>query len=133
MKLKQEYLRKQQNIFQFDHDVITFGELRLVQELKLANDNLRWRLEQKSIIIQKFKETSLQLKTRLQQSEARIQELELQVKKSNHTATSSTNGMILTKGKESHKNGEKDMMESELPSPMTSEGMDDSSTTVTVS
>lgn len=82
MKLKQEYLRKQEQLFQYNHDVINFGELRLVTELKLANDNLRWRLEQRNVILQKYKETNQKLRLQLQQSEERTKELELQLQES---------------------------------------------------
>ena len=77
MRLKQEYVRKQQEVFQVNSsEVITFGEISLVKELKIANDNLRWRLEQKNLLLQKNKEIITNAALQLKVVEEKNKELE---------------------------------------------------------
>jgi hypothetical protein len=45
------------------------GEIRLVKELKLANENLRWRLQQRNKVINDSKFIIEHLKTKLLETE----------------------------------------------------------------
>lgn len=56
--------------------MITFGEISLVKELKIANDNLRWRLEQKNLLLQKNKEIITNAALQLKLVEEKNKELE---------------------------------------------------------
>jgi predicted nuclease with TOPRIM domain len=76
LRLKNEYLQKQQNIVQYNTDVVTFGEMRLLQELKLANDNLRWRMEQKNLLLTKNRDIIQNLSNQCKQLEEKNKELE---------------------------------------------------------
>lgn len=55
-------MAKQRAILSTDTDVITIGQAGVLTELKLANDNLRWRLQQKDSLVaaQKIIISSLQ-------------------------------------------------------------------------
>jgi hypothetical protein len=46
-RLRHEYVAKQRRMFETDTECVTLGEASVITELKLANDNLRWRLQQK--------------------------------------------------------------------------------------
>jgi hypothetical protein len=46
-RLRHEYVAKQRRMFETDIECVTLGEASVITELKLANDNLRWRLQQK--------------------------------------------------------------------------------------
>jgi hypothetical protein len=48
--LRDDYLDKRRRLFSSDYvDTVTVGQAGLLVELKLANDNLRWRLQQKQL------------------------------------------------------------------------------------
>jgi hypothetical protein len=46
-RLRHDYVAKQRRMFETDTECVTLGEASVITELKLANDNLRWRLQQK--------------------------------------------------------------------------------------
>jgi len=47
--LRDDYMDKRRRLFSSDVDTVTVGQAGLLVELKLANDNLRWRLQQKQL------------------------------------------------------------------------------------
>lgn len=48
--LRDDYLDKRRRLLSSDYvDTVTVGQAGLLAELKMANDNLRWRLQQKQL------------------------------------------------------------------------------------
>jgi calcineurin-like phosphoesterase family protein len=61
--LRQDYVKNKLNILSNnENDIIKIGDMSLIKELKLANDNLRWRLNQKTKIIESNNEIIENLK-----------------------------------------------------------------------
>lgn len=50
-RLRQEHLQRQHALLSTDAETLTIGQTGVLKELKLANDNLRWRLEQRHRVI----------------------------------------------------------------------------------
>jgi hypothetical protein len=85
-------------MFQTNHEIITFGEMKLIQELKIANDNLRWRCEQKNLLVSKHKETIVSLQNQLKQYDSRLQTIEKENKSHQQSSSASfvsTNGSLM--------------------------------------
>jgi hypothetical protein len=82
-------------MFQTNHEIITFGEMKLIQELKIANDNLRWRCEQKNLLVSKHKETIVSLQNQLKQYDSRLQTIEKENKSQQQSSTASANGLMV--------------------------------------
>eukprot|EP01034_Spumella_vulgaris_P024595 gene24595-30961_t len=73
-RLREDHLHKQRSIVSSDGEVMTIGQVGVLRELKLANDNLRWRLQQKSSVIAANKTVIERLHTSLQTSERNLQQ-----------------------------------------------------------
>jgi hypothetical protein len=82
-------------MFQTNHEIITFGEMKLIQELKIANDNLRWRCEQKNLLVSKHKETIVSLQNQLKQYDSRLQTIEKENKSHQQSSSASANGLMV--------------------------------------
>jgi hypothetical protein len=50
-RLRADHAAKQRQILDTDSATVTLGEASVITELKLANDNLRWRLQQKQSLV----------------------------------------------------------------------------------
>jgi hypothetical protein len=50
-RLRADHAAKQRRILDTDSATVTLGEASVITELKLANDNLRWRLQQKQSLV----------------------------------------------------------------------------------
>lgn len=55
-------------------DVVTLGEIGVVQELKLANDNLRWKLQQRDALLVNAYQQIAALQQRLMEQDAQCHE-----------------------------------------------------------
>jgi hypothetical protein len=75
-RLKNEYLLKQRRLFMSGDQVISMAETGLLRELKLANDNLRWRLGQGRHVLQSKNQEISRLNSIIRQQQNRIVELE---------------------------------------------------------
>lgn len=67
-RLRREYVAKQRQLFETDTEVVTLGQASILTELKLANDNLRWRLQQKQSVIDAQQATITDLRKQLEES-----------------------------------------------------------------
>jgi len=75
--LRDDYLDKRRRLLSSDYvDTVTVGQAGLLAELKMANDNLRWRLQQKQLANRAQKAIIINLQERLFEAEARIKDLE---------------------------------------------------------
>jgi hypothetical protein len=50
--LREEHLAKRRALISADSGVVTIGQASVFVEMKLANDSLRWRLQQKQQVIE---------------------------------------------------------------------------------
>lgn len=50
-RLRREHLQQRRAMLHTDTATVTIGQASLITELKLANDNLRWRLQQKQSVV----------------------------------------------------------------------------------
>lgn len=69
-RLKHEYHMKDQRLVQTSSEVIRLGEVPVITELKLANDNLRWKLQQKDAIISEQRKTIHAMLEKIQRLES---------------------------------------------------------------
>jgi len=50
-RLRQQALTQRRSLLHTDTATVTIGQASILSELKLANDNLRWRLQQKCSVV----------------------------------------------------------------------------------
>lgn len=75
-RLRESHLAKQRAILSTDTDVITIGQVSVLTEMKIANDNLRWRLQQKDSLVAAQKVIITTLQAQLAEAQAKVKQLE---------------------------------------------------------
>jgi predicted RNase H-like nuclease (RuvC/YqgF family) len=90
--LKQDYLLQQRQVFETSSEVYSFHDVNLLTELKLANDNLRWRLQQRNHIIESKNAAIAQLTKQCKAYEERIAALEEEINSNKHVSVHLTAG-----------------------------------------
>lgn len=74
MRLREEHLHRQRSVLLGTSEVLTVGQAGLLRELKLANDNLRWRLQQRDRVLAANREAISRLQDSLVQSQRSLAE-----------------------------------------------------------
>lgn len=73
---------KQRNLVQNCREGLTIGEVGILKELKLANDNLRWKLQHKSQVIASSLAMIGELKQSLKEKDSIIEQLKQEIQAS---------------------------------------------------
>eukprot|EP01033_Poteriospumella_lacustris_P010432 gene10432-7416_t len=68
-QLMHDVQRQQRLVGTTSHDVVSLGEVGVVQELKLANDNLRWKIQQRDALLVNAYQQIAALQQRLAEQE----------------------------------------------------------------
>lgn len=71
-RLRESHLARQRSILSTDMDMVTIGQAGVLTEMKLANDNLRWRLQQKDSLVTAQKVIIANLQAQLAECQAKL-------------------------------------------------------------
>lgn len=72
-------MRKQRSLVQNSREGLTIGEVGILKELKLANDNLRWKVQYKSQVIAASQAIISELRNSLKERDSTIEQLRQQL------------------------------------------------------
>jgi len=80
-KLRKNYMENMRNLLDVDTQQIKLGEMSILKELKLSNDNLRWRLKQKQRVLLSNNLIINNLKDALTKAEMKYEECNKELQK----------------------------------------------------
>ena len=105
-KLRNSYMENMRNLLDVDTQQIKLGEMSILKELKLSNDNLRWRLKQKQRVLLSTNLIINNLKDALSKAEMKYEDCNKELQKLKDENIIKLKEENITKLREESKNNE---------------------------